>query len=65
MPKKELHDLNLQFHRETEKAILVSDDDENQVWLPKSQIEFEFRGDGSVDVTMPIWLASEKKFAGF
>lgn len=65
MPRKEIDDFNFTFHRETDKAICVSEDGEEEFWLPKSQVEYEMRNDGSVDVTMPIWLAREKKVAGY
>lgn len=64
MPKRELFEATLQFIRETDKAILATEGKfDEAVWLPKSQIEYEVRG-GLVEVTMPIWLAQEKKFAG-
>lgn len=66
MLSKELYDVNLNFYSETEKAIKVSERyEEDHFWLPKSQIEFERRDDGTVDVTMPFWLCKEKKLAGF
>lgn len=66
MPKKELHDVVLHLHHETDKAILCSETGrrEDAFWLPKSQIEFEAK-QGRVEVTLPAWLASEKKLAGF
>lgn len=64
MPKKELFDATLQYLRETEKAILVTEGSYDEaVWLPKSQIEYEIKGN-LAEVTMPLWLAQEKKFAG-
>ena len=62
MPKRELYDAAFELHAETDKAILVSDNGgKTKVWLPKSQIEFEKKADGSVEVTMPVWLAKEKE----
>jgi hypothetical protein len=65
MPK-ELVDLTLHLHAETEKAIRVSDDsdDRNAKWLPKSQCEVEKHPvhARTVEVTMPVWLAEEKGF---
>lgn len=60
--KSDLHDLELQLHHETDRAILVSDDGDaaNGVWLPKSVIEFEKIGKGRVIVTLPEWLAVER-----
>ncbi len=37
------------------KSILVTDGI-NEVWLPRSQIEIEYRKDG-VQITLPEWLA--------
>lgn len=67
MARKELHDVTLFFHRETEKAIHVSQDgDEAKAfWLPKSQIEYDLKPNNIVEVTLPTWLASEKKIVGF
>lgn len=61
MPKKELYDASFEFVAETERAILVTEDGgKTKHWLPKSQIEYEQKADGSVEVTMPVWLATEK-----
>lgn len=61
---KQLWDASFTLVAETEKAILVTEDGgKNKHWLPKSQIEYEIKGT-SVEVTMPVWLAQEKKFAG-
>lgn len=59
----DLVDLTMQLHHETSKAILVSDDGdkEHAVWLPLSQIEFERKKSGLVEVTLPEWLALEKE----
>lgn len=69
MPRKELHDVSLAFHGETDKAIKVSESGKNAeaFWLPKSQIEWEMDPtDGmSCNVTIPTWLAKEKGLAGF
>ncbi len=55
-------DLELWRHHETEKAILVSDDGEREkaVWLPKSAVEVEEKGNSIVIVTLPEPLAIEK-----
>lgn len=62
MSKKELYDVTVPFKRETERAILVLNDHGEEVWLPKSQIEYDLRSDDQVEITMPAWLASEKRF---
>lgn len=40
---------------ETPMAILV-DDGDVEVWLPKSQISWELKHGGKVEVTAPQWL---------
>lgn len=64
MSRKELYDASFEFLRETEKAICVTEGDDVEIWLPKSQIEYERKADGSVEVTMPLWLAQEKEISG-
>ena len=60
--RSDLLDLTMQLHYETKKAVLVSDDGvkEHAVWLPLSQIEIERKAEGTVEVTMPEWLAIDK-----
>ena len=53
-----LVDIAVEFRHETPKAILVYDG-AKEVWLPKSQVEYEHSG-GGVIVTMPEWLAKDK-----
>lgn len=48
-----------QYVGETPKAVRVIID-EKDVWLPKSQVEYERRSGNSVEVTMPEWLAEKK-----
>jgi hypothetical protein len=58
-------EVSVEFLRETDKAILVTDtgDPSDAVWLPKSQIEVQEedpeRGD-TITVTLPEWLAEDK-----
>lgn len=61
--KSDIIDIKMQKHAETEKAILASDDGnkDHAVWLPKSQIEIEEEKDGYILVSLPEWLATEKK----
>lgn len=47
---------------ETNRAILVTEDNKTEVWLPKSQIDWEDQKDGSIIVYMPEWLYEEKGF---
>lgn len=60
--QSELHEFDLHFHLQTQKAILVSENGirDAAFFLPKSRIKFEMRGQGSVHVTCPEWLAVEK-----
>jgi hypothetical protein len=59
----EIVDASLEFLGETEKAIKVSEDGGKTIhWLPKSQIEFEIKPDGSVECQLPRWLYEEKGF---
>lgn len=60
--KTKLCDIQGYIHKETEKAVLFSEDDDmdGAVWLPKSQIEVEKVRGEIVEVTMPEWLAKEK-----
>ncbi len=61
MSKKELIDLTVTLHHETEKAFLVSDsgDRDKAVWVPKSQCEIEVVKGNTVILTMAEWLAIE------
>ena len=63
MSKSDLIDVSAQLHRETDKAVLISDDGErdNAIWLPKSQIEFTLPDrKGVTTITLPEWLAKDK-----
>lgn len=55
---------DLTFVRSSDAAILVEDPDGDEVWLPKSEIEWPKeagaeRGD-SITITMSEWLAEDK-----
>lgn len=58
----ELVDIFMQLHHKTEKAVLVSDDGEEDhaKWIPLSMIEIEEQKDGVVLITLPSWLAKDK-----
>jgi hypothetical protein len=58
----DLHEVTVQVHHKTAKAILVSDDgDKNKAkWLPLSQCEVEDLKDGIAIITAPIWLFRDK-----
>ena len=56
--KSDLYDIEGSVVRTTEKAILFKPDaQEDPVWLPKSQIEWDQEQD---IVTVPGWLLKEK-----
>lgn len=53
-------DITVQLLHQTDEAILVTDDGKNNVWLPKSLVEYELKKDELYDVQLPEWLAKEK-----
>lgn len=53
---KETHKLLLDIEHETELAVLVTNLEDEKVWLPKSQIEID---GGYIEV--PDWLAEDKE----
>lgn len=53
--KSSLTDIAAELRHETERAFLIFDGDQ-EVWLPKSQVE---RNDDGT-FTLPEWLAKEK-----
>lgn len=62
MTNKRILELRLIHWAETDKAILVTnenDDEDNAVWLPKSQIESYYE-DSLFIVLCPEWLALDK-----
>jgi hypothetical protein len=66
MTRNNLIDIECTLHADPSGAlaILVSDDgdEDNAVWLPRSQIEYDrnaCRGE-IITVTMPEWLATDK-----
>ena len=60
--KSSLVDIEVRTIHLTERAILVTADDEKEVWLPLSQIEVTSTGKhGRVIVTMPEEYALDKE----
>jgi len=57
MAKAEI-ELNIQILVETEKAIMVKDLNDKDVWIPKSQIELSQDKDSML---ISEWLAIEKE----
>ena len=62
--KSDVVDVEMYLIAQTERAILVNEDENNSgqgVWLPKSKVEFDDVTPGTVTtVTLPEWLALEK-----
>ena len=52
-------DVTLHFFKETEKAILVgeTDDEDGSFWLPKSQLSSISHQGSSIAIILPRWLA--------
>lgn len=61
----EEHEITATVKALTGKAVLISVDGGDEVWLPLSQITMSKddpeKGD-EVEITMPVWLAREKDF---
>lgn len=55
--KSDLFEVHVEIKRETGRAILVDAGLEDEIWLPKSQIEID---DEKGTVSIPEWLAKEK-----
>lgn len=62
MRETEMVELDMQIVKETEKAVLATQDvAENAVWLPLSQIfMLDTVIEGIETISMPVWLATEK-----
>jgi hypothetical protein len=58
------HTLRVVRDEPSDNAILVMRDDGINVWLPRSEIEVEYKDQRHkiAEVTMPVWLAEEKEF---
>lgn len=59
--RSDLIDLTFGLIHETEEAILVLTNRDKEVWLPKSQIEFEELPRSKVRITISEWLATERE----
>jgi len=66
--KSDILDLVVVMHRSTDKAVFVSEDGDvsKAKWLPRSQIEIDFRrrekGVVLYDLQIPQWLAEQEGF---
>lgn len=63
MKESDLLDMEVFIHAETEKAIRVSNEVCDPVWLPLSQIEINHRHGQSGEITLPRWLAEQRGLA--
>lgn len=61
MKNHDIIEISCQKKYETEKAILVVNLKNKDVWLPKSQIEIDSEAKGVVELQIPEWLAVEKE----
>lgn len=61
MKNHDIIEISCQKKHETEKAILVVNLKNKDVWLPKSQIEIDSEAKGVIELQMPEWLAVEKE----
>lgn len=59
MKKHDIVEVSCQKKHETERAILVLNLKEKNVWLPKSQVQIDDQKNGMIDLQMPEWLAVE------
>jgi hypothetical protein len=64
MSRRDKIDIEVTIIRDVDSdaAILVSEDgdEDNAVWLPRSQIEYTTDRHGLTTVTLPEWLAEDK-----
>lgn len=59
--KSDLIDITGQIAGEGTKKAVLFNDGTRSVWLPRSQIEVAPAGHDLVEVTLPEWLAHEKR----
>lgn len=62
---KNYFELSATLHRETDAALLISDNGrrEDAVWIPKSLCEDINIIGGTVELIIPEWLATDKGLA--
>lgn len=62
MGKATLVDITVMRHAETAKAVLVSNDgdEDGAVWIPKSQISIAEMDGKAIEISIPEWLAMDK-----
>ena len=63
MRKHDIIELKVLKKHETEKAVLVENLKEKDVWIPKSQIEIDYEDEETslIDIQIPEWLAIDKE----
>jgi hypothetical protein len=60
MPKSDIFDVAVKLIHETEKAYLVTADEKEKVWFPKSMCELEENQDGTYTLTAKTFMLKEK-----
>ena len=56
----EMVEVDVEYVRQTEMAVLFKTEDENEVWIPKSQIKDKAKTPhGTFCITIPEWLANK------
>lgn len=55
---KEILELNIEILHETDHAIMIENLNEENVWIPKSQIEIS---EDEKTIGIPEWLAKDKE----
>jgi hypothetical protein len=62
MPDKEMIEIVAKVIKRTEKAILINDGSNQDIWIPLSQIEIENEDEkeGFIEFLIPEWLAFDK-----
>lgn len=61
---KEMVEITAEVKAETDRAFLLSNDDENEQWVPKSKMDHSSNpqvGD-TIVFEIPLWLAIQKEF---
>jgi hypothetical protein len=55
------HELHCKFERETDSAVLVTDDDGESIWFPLSQVESMHKDRNNVGtIVVSDWIANQK-----
>lgn len=61
MANDETIELDVALVHETNEAWLITEDGDNNIWVPKSQCELVIGNNGKDGtLTIPVWLAEKK-----